>query len=130
MAIVTFVAADFKVIYPEFTSVADVLLQSYFDRATLYLANTDNSMVSDISQRTMLLYLLVAHIASLRKSCGQGLVGRVSSATEGSVSVSADYPTQTNALAAWLTQTQYGAEFWAATAKYRTFGYVPSRRCC
>src|SRR5262249_37816262 len=53
-----------------------------------------------------------------------GTVGRVASATEGSVSVTLEMPNQP-AAAAWYLQTPYGASFWAATALYRTARYVP-----
>lgn len=56
-----------------------------------------------------------------------GIVGRIASATEGSVSVAAEYDAPPNASQAWLIQTKYGAEYWSATAKYRTARYVPNR---
>ncbi|KAG1434388.1 hypothetical protein G6F55_014548 [Rhizopus delemar] len=53
-----------------------------------------------------------------------GLVGRVSSATEGSVSVSSDYSAPAGS-AQWYLQTPYGAMYWEATAWLRVGRYVP-----
>jgi hypothetical protein len=79
--------------------------------------------------------MVVAHLGTLSgvlTPAGQGStatqVGRVSSASEGSVSASMDMGQQSKNAAFWL-QTQYGATFWQATAKYRTMRYVLPRRC-
>jgi hypothetical protein len=72
--------------------------------------------------------LVVAHLAAMRFGVnGQPpspLVGRISSASEGSVSVSADMA-GASASAAWWNQTTYGATAWQATNKYRRATYVP-----
>ncbi len=127
MGVVIFAPSAFKLRYPEFSSVDDVLLQQYFTQATIYLDNTDSSRVSDLAVRSMLLNMLVAHIACLYSGAnGQspsGLVGRIDSASEGSVSVHADMPGGT-ANSAWYMQTKYGADYWNATAPFRTFQYI------
>ncbi|EFM4663027.1 DUF4054 domain-containing protein [Escherichia coli] len=127
MGVVIFDPSAFKLRYPEFSSVDDALLQQYFTQATIYLDNTDSSRVSDLAVRSMLLSMLVAHIACLYSGAnGQspsGLVGRVDSASEGSVSVHADMPGVT-ANSAWYMQTKYGADYWNATAPFRTFQYI------
>ncbi len=127
MGVVIFDPSAFKLRYPEFSSVDDALLQQYFTQATIYLDNTDSSRVSDLAVRSMLLNMLVAHIACLYSGAnGQspsGLVGRIDSASEGSVSVHADMPGGT-ANSAWYMQTKYGADYWNATAPFRTFQYI------
>lgn len=127
MGIVVFDPARFKQRYGEFNSVNDVALGDFFTEATLYLDNTDCSIVSDLAQRTLLLNMLTAHIAA-GNSCGSGgaagLVGRISSATEGSVSVTADFYDAQNGTEAWFASTKYGAAYWAATARYRTAIYI------
>ncbi|EJT9650293.1 DUF4054 domain-containing protein [Salmonella enterica] len=127
MGVVTFDPAAFKLRYPEFSSLDDALLQQYFTQATIYLDNTDFSRVSDSAVRAMLLNMLVAHIAFLYSGAnGQspsGLVGRIDSASEGSVSVHAEMP-GVNANSAWYMQTKYGADYWNATAPFRTFQYI------
>lgn len=135
MAIVTFDLATFRLRYPEFSTVSDELMQDYFTEATIYLNNTDASPVKDILIRSLLLNMLVAHIAFLNSGAnGQGgseLVGRINSASEGSVSVSADMG-PTSGSSAWFLQTRYGAAYWQATSSYRRFFYVSgsSRPTC
>jgi hypothetical protein len=130
MAIVSFDPVAFVARYPEFGSVSGAVLSAYFAEATMYLDNTDNSRVTDIGQRTVLLNMLTAHVAALNGSGisgngASGVVGRISSASEGSVSVSTEYAGQTSSeIKAWLRQTQYGAAFLAATGRYRTMQYV------
>jgi len=128
MAIVIFNPNTFVARFPEFSNVNSELLGMYFDEACLKLNNTDQSIVVDEKERRILLFLLTAHIAQLGQQISKGnggLVGRISSASEGSVSVSADMGQVTNAQA-WYAQTQYGAEYWALTAKYRTMRYIPA----
>jgi hypothetical protein len=128
MAIVAFDSALFCARYPEFAALSPKTLDAYFSEATLYLDNSDASPVADVTARAVLFNMLVAHIAALASA---QLVGRISQATEGSVSVTADMgpPAGTSA---WFMQTKYGASFWQATASYRTFRYYPgsSRRAC
>lgn len=133
MAVVVFDPTLFKLRYPEFASVDNALLGLYFNEAGLYLSNTDVSIVQNIDQRTMFLNMLTAHIAFINgalTSDGQPKpVGRVSSATEGSVSASFEYLVPGSA--AWYAQSQYGAAFWQATSNLRGFRYIgpPNRRC-
>lgn len=130
MAIATFNATAFKVRYPAFALVSDAYLQACFNESGLYLSNTDCSPVQDIAQRTQLLWMLTAHIAYLSGALnpqgaggGPNPVGRTSSATEGSVSVSLEYGVP--GTASWFTQTQWGAAFWQATLSLRSFRYMP-----
>lgn len=116
--------------YPEFAHTVDATLAAeYFAEAGLYLDNTDVSVVPadavTYQPRLMLLGMLTAHIAALNapKNGREGLVGRISSATQGSVSVATDNGAQPGT-AAWFQQTQYGASYWTATARYRTFRQV------
>lgn len=129
--VVTFVTADFLARYPEFTALntaSPALLGLYFNEATLYLNNTVASRVIDIETRTPLLYMLTAHIAAMNGGVnGQQpsqLVGRISQAHEGTVSVSADLPGITGN-SAWFAQTKYGLAYWQATARYRQMRVIP-----
>ena len=128
MAVVAFDLAGFRLRYPEFATVADALLGAYFVESTVYLNNTDSSIVADVALRSMLLNMLTAHIAVLNSGAnGQAasaLVGRINSASEGSVSVSADMGPVSGS-SAWFLQTRYGAAFWSATARFRTMRYIP-----
>ena len=131
MTIVAFDPVQFKARYPEFTAVSNVLLSDCFTEAGLYLSNTDASPVQSIPRRTLLLNMLTAHIAFMGGALsadGQPRpVGRVSQASEGSVSASFDYGTP--GTQAWFIQTQYGASFWQATSSLRSFRYVARPTC-
>ena len=128
MASVTFDPAAFKARYQEFAALGNPLLSAYFSEATLYLNNGDDSKVSDLTVREILLNMLVAHLAKLNSGANgetpSDLVGRVSQASEGSVSVTADMGPPSGS-AAWFLQTKYGAAYWQASLPFRTFGYVP-----
>lgn len=136
MGIVAFDPVRFKARYPEFSTVSDLVLEDYFVEATLYLNNTDTSRVQDVAQRALLLNMIVAHVAALNSgvngAAASSLVGRMSSATEGSVSVSTEFAAPANGTEAWFYQTKYGVAYWAATARYRTAVYIPGPRprCC
>ncbi|HBC5219953.1 TPA: DUF4054 domain-containing protein [Serratia marcescens] len=137
MGAVVFNIKAFRALYPAFatgcgSAPSDDLLEALFNQAsTLYLDNTDESKVQDLKEREQLFFLLVAHLCALRgfgsgQSGGQGsgLVGRIISASEGSVSVSVD-SAGSNDQSWWYLQTPYGADYWQATAPYRTMVYHP-----
>lgn len=126
--------AAFIARYPEFgpggaQPVSSDLYNAYFSEATLYQANNGAGPVCDAGVAITLLNMLVAHIAALNAASSSGAaapntVGRVSNATEGSVTVALEnlYPPGT---AQWYQQTKYGAAWWAATAQFRTMRYTP-----
>ena len=102
-------------------------LTGNFNLATIQLNNSYGSIVQDEPTRAQLLNLLTAHITALLNGVNglppTGLVGRVSGATQGSVSVQTDFTTESEA-AAFYAQTQWGALFWQLTVIYRTAQYV------
>lgn len=127
---VTFDYDEWIAQYPMFnvapTVTTEAMAQNYFNLAgTLYLRNDGSGPVTDPVQQKALLYLLVAHIAALfvgySGQAPSGLVGRVSSASEGSVSVSTELSGTPGA--AWFMQTPWGLMFWQATASLRTMRY-------
>ncbi|HGH0375213.1 TPA: DUF4054 domain-containing protein [Yersinia enterocolitica] len=128
MAIVVFDVDAFRERYPEFNAVSVSLLNAYFVEATVYLDNTDRSLICEVAIRAVYLNMLVAHIAAINSGVNgegpTGLVGRVASASEGSVSVSTGEVPVTGS-SWWYFQTPYGAAYWQAAAPYRTIRYVP-----
>lgn len=127
--VVTFSYPRWAARYPEFSGVSEATAQAYFDEAGLYCDNTPCSIVADLGERAILLNMVTAHIASLNApvsagGSGSSLVGRISSASEGSVSVQAQMDLSPGS-AQWYGQTKYGIAYWQATAKYRTMTYVP-----
>lgn len=129
MAIVTFDPAAFKARYPEFAAVANPTLAACFDEAGLYLSNSDNSPVQNLTRRATLLNMLTAHVAyigGLLSADGMPRpVGRVSQASEGSVSAAFEGVPPTPGSGAWFQQSQYGAAFWQATSSLRGMRYIP-----
>jgi hypothetical protein len=117
--------------YPELAaSVNQPLAQTYWDEAALFVP-CDLIMSSSLaSSLAVLLNMVTAHIAALYAPLnGQAsptLVGRVSSATTGTVTVQTDF--QASASGAWYNQTKYGAQYWEATKALRSAQYVPGPR--
>jgi hypothetical protein len=109
--------------------VPDLALTNNFTAATLMLQNSCCSVVRDAPTRQMLLWLLTAHITALLNGVNgqppQGVVGRVSNAAEGSVSVAVAYSSTVTQSEAYFTQTPWGAQYWQSTLAYRTARYVP-----
>lgn len=124
--IVVFDPAAFIAAYPAFSTVPTPALINNFTAATLMLNNGWGSIVRDAPTRALLLNLLTAHITAILNGTNGGpsdVVGRLSAATEGSVSATIDYLTQSEA-AAYFSQTVWGAQFWQSTVIYRTARYV------
>lgn len=116
--------------YPEFTAAYNAnqaKFASYFIEAGLYLSNCPTSPVQDVNRRLLLLNMLVAHISFINgdlSADGQTRpVGRVSDASEGSVSAAFDFTPATPGTGPWFNQSQYGAAFWQATTSLRGFKY-------
>jgi hypothetical protein len=128
-AVVTFNYPAWKARYPEFTGIDPSLVQLYFDEATIYCRNDGGGPVSTDAIQTTLLNMLTAHICQLNAAInGQDssqIVGRISNASQGSVSVTTEMNLPGSA--AWFAQTKYGVAYWQATAPYRTMRYMPGR---
>lgn len=127
--VVEFDPAAFRALFPQFVDppYTDGILEMYFALATLILSNSCGSVVSDGTQRERLLNLLVAHLAVITPLTGAaspGIVGPISSASEGSVTVSSGFAATVARNAAWFAQTQFGFTFWQLTAPYRSMRYV------
>ena len=130
MAVVEFVPADFRELYPQFTEalITDGQLTQAFNVACLLLDNSDSSPVpydptTGVLVRQTLLNLLVCHLATLALwPLGQS--GPVSSSSEGSVSVSFGLPTRPDGV--YFRQTPCGQAYWQAIQVYIRGGrYYP-----
>ncbi len=138
----------FQVNYPEIASACSYgMANNYFNLATMFCNNNGNgvssallptgegfytcysiaSPVTNPATLQGLLGMMTAHIATLFAPINGNppstLVGRISSAGEGSVNVATDFPSQPGS--EWFNQTKYGAMFWAATKIYRMARYYP-----
>lgn len=132
--IVQFDFAEFATVWPEFAGIHNAQGQNAFNLATLLLNNSCGSLVQDANLRLSLLYMLTAHVAFLVYGTNDGagiinpppgIVGRIASATEGSVTVAAEYSSEVGQSMAFYIQSKYGAMFWEATSVYRTARYIP-----
>lgn len=129
MAVVSFDYPTWETQYPMFSATVDADAAAFaFSLAELVCDNTDTSIVTKEDQRQKLLYMATAHICQIYYGSSlqpvSPLVGRVSGATEGSVTIQTDYGQQ-SASAAWWNQTKWGALFWAATNMFRRGFCVP-----
>lgn len=138
-AAVTFDYTAFIARYPEFTLVLQPMATEFFNEAGLYCANDACNPAFGAGILPTLLNMLTAHIAWInapRNAQGQpdstgtqtasSLVGRINTATEGSVSVGSEFKGDGGPTQDWYLQTKYGAAFWAASAQFRTMRYIPA----
>lgn len=128
----TFDVAGFRAAFTQFLSPSDYsdsTIQGWADLAS-------NSAMSNWFAGTSLTEqrLLVAHIGSMmsQAASGDGAGGAVTSASEGSVSVSFTPPPAKSALEYWLSSTPYGIQLWSllriASATGNIVGGLPERR--
>lgn len=131
--IVAFSYPAWLAIYPEFApTVSAPQAQEYFNLATSIHRNDGGGPVNTAAQQLSLLNMLTAHISAMfaAPAAGQqasGIVGRINSASQGSVSVQAAYSNNVSEQMAFFVQTKYGAMYWIASAPFRTARYVPNR---
>ena len=121
--------------YPEFIGLSKAQATGYFNRAGLLFSNDTFNPAFGAGVMPMLFDLLTAHVAWINAprddngnpaSVGQPaapLVGRINSASEGSVNVSTEYNSSGSPSEAYFLQTKYGTEFWQASAQFRTARY-------
>lgn len=107
--------------YPEFTdAVPSGLAALYYAEALKYAGQA--------SSDALVVYALTAHVAAINAPTNEGeannLVGRISSASEGSVSVSTDLDAPQ--AAAFFAQTKYGLSAWQMMAPYRVAHFFPA----
>lgn len=134
---VTFSFATWTGSYAEFSNCTPAQGQSWFTRASFICANDAcNPLVCTPGMLDTALYLLTCHIGWMnapRDASGNpasagappsSLVGRINSASEGSVSVGAEWNGSGSPSEAWFLQTRYGAEYLQLTAGQRVARYV------
>lgn len=121
---VTFDPNAFLAQFTEFNYLTPAAVTGWNGIAQQYCRNDGLGPVESATTQTALLNLMTAHIIKLfapqsNGTANPGLVGRISSASEGSVSVSAEYMPATPG-SAWYNQTSYGAAFYQLTKPYRS----------
>lgn len=123
--VATFNSEAFLARYPEFSSLNETLLAAYFVEAGMYCRNDGGGPVDDLLTQTTFLNMLTAHIAALNGgvngAAASQMVGRINSASEGSVRIGLDMKVENGA--AWYMQTKHGAAYWQASLPYRLGGH-------
>lgn len=135
--VVTFDFAQFTTWFPEFSCLTLPQGQAYFDMAGLYCANSQQNPLFCFGILPQVLMLVTAHVAWLlapRDDNGnpsaQGtpappIVGRINSASQGSVSVGATLDGEMGSPSQqFFMQSRYGMLSWQAMAVGRTARYV------
>ena len=131
--VVVFNYTEWTTLFPELAYISSGQAQIYFNTAQQWCDNTACSPVVDFApggQRDTFLNFITAHLAALLSPAASGapaspLVGRISNATEGSVSVATDLKISASDLAQFFAQTRYGLMYWTMSAQYRKFLYSP-----
>lgn len=109
----TFDVTKFRLSFPVFaspTAYPDVMLEGYFEDATVYIS-TDNCGPLRDNARLRALNLMTAHLAQLFTQINAGQTpGIVQSSAVDKVSVSMVPPPVQNQLKFWLNLTPYGSQ--------------------
>lgn len=113
--------------FPEFAdSVSEDQANALFLEATAYHSNDGTGPITDPNTQLAALNLLVAHLAAKNYGVnGEGpspMVGQVTSASQGSASVSVN-PLAAPGTQAWYMTTRYGSDYWFMTRQTRTMRY-------
>jgi hypothetical protein len=136
VAIAIFDYGQWSALFPELVAnVNEARATLLFNEAGAFgfIDNTDCSIITDPVRRLSLLNYFVAHLATLGGALEAGgvptgLVGRISGASEGTVSVRTDMKAASSELAQFLQQTPYGNLLWAMLLPFRMGRYVPARQ--
>jgi hypothetical protein len=130
--VATFNYASWVQAFPAFSDSPGpaVITGSVLSLAQVYCRNDGTGPINDPNTQLQALNLMVAHIAQLlyppaNNGLPVGNVGRLASATQGSVSAS--FEVQGPPSAAWFLQTQYGATYWQLILPFRVGFYSAFR---
>lgn len=133
MAVVTLSISEFLGLFPHLQTaytdgkINDTQITEVFNTVAEWLGNDEGSIYPynppKILTRKRLLYLATCHLLTLGLMPA-GQQGRLSSATQGSVSTSFDLIHANGLTAQWWLQTPCGSQFWVMTQSYRKGGRV------
>ena len=99
--------------FPELADLPGVITGVTWEMATQIMSPEEGCILSG-NTLTLALQLLTAHLAQIGKAAAAGNPsGAITSATEGSVSVSFAPPPFRSGWQHWLSTTTYGAQLWA-----------------
>lgn len=109
----------FRGLFPAFVDSVqypDNILQIYWDTATAYASDTVycNNRSFKLSQQTLALNLMTAHVATLSQGAATGqMTGVITASSIDKISVTLAPPPVPNQWRYWLNQTPYGAQLLA-----------------
>ena len=108
----TFDLAKFRILFPQFSSIADEVVTAVAEQAICYVPNvcTGNFGVE-------LLNLMIAHMLALREQIATGGGKALASASMGGVSVSLAQPAKADDRKTWLFMTPFGQQYLALEGK-------------
>ena len=118
----------FRAEFPQFadeTAWPDAMLQAQWRVAGRFVDNSETSRLP-YEFRADVLPFVLCHLLALTGRNG-GLMGALTSATQGSVSAGSTWTPRQNA--AWWQQTQCGATAWELLLPYRTGGHWITGGC-
>jgi len=132
----TFNFAQWQALYPALAFVTQAQATSWWNIAGEFYLRNDGSGPNWSTAQVQgdLLNLITAHLCQLfvpNPAAGTpqaAMVGRIASAGQGSVNVTAEYASETSQSMAFWVQTQYGAAYWNAMKARRAFRYLPGSR--
>jgi hypothetical protein len=120
--------AAFETAFPSFAPASSPAYPQLWVEAGFIVNNSGSGLISDVTELTLCLNLLTAHLATLQLgpdggNSGEpsGIVGRVTNAQQGTVSVAASMGNTVKYDDAFFLQTQYGARFLQVIARFRGF---------
>ncbi len=129
---VTFDADEFIAAYPQANAGAlpCAVLQALWEVAVSFVGDDDGNSFAPydpeqgITERRLLLHLALSHLIQMQSIAANngGLNGRITSASEGSVSISVEAYKADSLTAQFWTQSNDGAMYWMLTSKYRLGG--------
>jgi hypothetical protein len=135
--VVTFDWTTFRTWFPEFGCLTEAQGQAYFDMAGLYCANSQQNPLFCFGVLPQVMLLVTAHVAWLlapRDADGNPsatgtpappIVGRINTATQGSVSVGATLDGEMGSPSQqFFMQSKYGMLAWQSMAAGRTARYI------
>ncbi|MDY3115978.1 MAG: DUF4054 domain-containing protein [Sutterella sp.] len=126
----SFDIAEFRERYPGLTEakISDGALNGCWDDVKALLADEEGNFPYPPSKIKPILFAALCHMATLATN-DRDQPGRITSATEGSVSVSFEALQIKSETGQWWQQTKCGALFWALTLPYRSgLRFYPGRK--
>lgn len=125
----SFDPVQYKIDYPQFAGLSDTLLTKRYDYNALARSQWVFNYFTNADQQYYWSIIVLSHILTLEYGVdgtgSSGMIGRINSATEDSVSATAEFNTPLESGSAYWNQTIYGCEVWSIWASHGIATYVP-----